>query len=83
MLSNAVDPGWIPTKIDGAEATHGLELGYLIQTRLAVSNDPAATATGGYWYHRRRQTPAPEARDRAFQDELMDRLAALTGIALF
>src|SRR5215472_8250160 len=83
VLSNAVDPGWVPTKMGGAGATDDLELGYLTQTWLAVSSDTAATVSGGYWYHRRRQTPAPEARDRAFQDELMDRLSALTGIALF
>jgi NAD(P)-dependent dehydrogenase (short-subunit alcohol dehydrogenase family) len=82
VLSNAVDPGWVPTKMGGARATDDLELGYLAQTWLAVSNDAAATVSGGYWYHRRR-TPAPQARDPAFQDELMDRLAALTGIALF
>jgi NAD(P)-dependent dehydrogenase (short-subunit alcohol dehydrogenase family) len=35
------------------------------------------------WYHRQRQAPAPQARDLAFQDQLMDRLAALTGVALF
>ena len=83
VLSNAVDPGWVPTKMGGAAATDDLELGYLTQTWLAVSSDAAATGSGGYWYHRRRQTPASEARDPAFQDELMDRLAALTGIALF
>jgi NAD(P)-dependent dehydrogenase (short-subunit alcohol dehydrogenase family) len=83
VLSNAVDPGWVPTKMGGAGATDNLELGYLTQTWLAVSSDAAATVSGGYWYHRRRQTPAPEARDLAFQDELIDRLAALTGIALF
>ena len=42
----------------------------------------AATVSGGYWYHRQRQAPAPEAGDLAFQDQLMDRLAALTGVAL-
>ena len=83
MLSNAVDPGWVPTKMGGAGATDDLELGYLTQTWLAVSSDAAATVSGGYWYHRRRQTPASEACDPAFQDELMDRLSALTGIALF
>jgi NAD(P)-dependent dehydrogenase (short-subunit alcohol dehydrogenase family) len=41
------------------------------------------TASGGYWFHRQRQAPAPQTRDPAFQDQLMDRLAALTGIALF
>ena len=82
VLSNAVDPGWVPTKMGGPAATDDLELGYLTQTWLAVSNDPAAAASGGYWYHRQRQQPAPQARDLAFQDQLMDRLAALTGVTL-
>ncbi len=83
VLSNAVDPGWVPTKMGGAGATDDLEMGYLTQTWLAVSNDVAATVSGGYWYHRQRQAPAPEAGDPAFEDQLMDRLAALTGVALF
>jgi NAD(P)-dependent dehydrogenase (short-subunit alcohol dehydrogenase family) len=82
VLCNAVDPGWVPTKMGGAAATGDLEKGYLTQTWLAVSNDAAATVSGGYWYHRQRQSPAPQARDAAFQDQLMDRLAALTGVAL-
>ena len=82
VLSHAVDPGWVPTKMGGAAATGDLEKGYLTQTWLAVSNDAAATVSGGYWYHRQRQAPAPQARDPAFQDQLMDRLAALTGVAL-
>lgn len=82
VFSNAVDPGWVPTKMGGAAATDDLEMGHLTQTWLAVSNDAAAAVSGGYWYHRQRQEPAPQARDRAFQDQLMDRLAALTGLAL-
>jgi len=82
VLSNAVDPGWVPTKMGGPAATDDLEMGYLTQTWLAVSNDAAATVSGGYWYHRQRQAPVPQARDPAFQDQLMDRLAALTGVAL-
>ncbi len=82
VLSNAVDPGWVPTKMGGAAATDDLEMGHLTQTWLAVSNDAAATVSGGYWYHRQRQEPAPQARDPAFQDQLMDRLATLTGLAL-
>jgi NAD(P)-dependent dehydrogenase (short-subunit alcohol dehydrogenase family) len=83
VLSNVVDPGWVPTKMGGPAATGDLEMGYLTQTWLAVSNDAAATVSGGYWYHRQRQAPAPQARDPAFQGQLMDRLAALTGVALF
>jgi NAD(P)-dependent dehydrogenase (short-subunit alcohol dehydrogenase family) len=83
VLSNAVDPGWVPTKMGGPNATGDLQMGYLTQTWLAVSNEAAATVSGGYWYHRQRQAPAPQAGDPAFQDQLMDRLAALTGVALF
>jgi NAD(P)-dependent dehydrogenase (short-subunit alcohol dehydrogenase family) len=81
VFSNAIDPGWVPTKMGGPTATDDLEMGYLTQTWLAVSNDPAATVSGGYWYHRQRQEPEAEARDPDFQDQLVDRLAALTGLA--
>ena len=83
VLSNAVDPGWVPTKMGGPAATDDLEMGHLTQTWLAVSTDAAATVSGGYWYHRQRQAPAPQAGDPAFQAQLMDRLAALTGVTLF
>lgn len=83
VLSNAVDPGWVPTKMGGPSATGDLRLGHLTQAWLAVSDDAAATVSGGYWYHRQRQVPAAQARDPAFQDQLMDRLAALTGVALY
>jgi NAD(P)-dependent dehydrogenase (short-subunit alcohol dehydrogenase family) len=82
VLSHAVDPGWVPTKMGGPAATDDLEQGYRTQTWLAVSNDAAATVSGGYWYHRQRQAPAPEAGDPAFQDQLIDRLATLTGVVL-
>ena len=83
VLSNVVDPGWVPTRMGGPSATGDLQMGHLTQTWLAASHDPAATVSGGYWYHRQRQAPAPQARDPAFQDQLLDRLAALTGVALF
>src|SRR5262249_59226026 len=78
----AGDPGWVTTKTAGPGAPDDLEMGYLTQTWLAVSNDAAATVSGGYWYHRQRQAAASEARDPAFQDRLMDRLAAPTRGAL-
>jgi len=67
----------------GPGATGDLEQGSRTQTWLAVSNDAAATVSGGYWYHQQRQAPAPEAGDPAFQDLLMRRLATLTGVTLF
>jgi NAD(P)-dependent dehydrogenase (short-subunit alcohol dehydrogenase family) len=83
VLSNAVDPGWVPTKMGGPAATDDLEMGHLTQTWLAVSNDRAAMVSGGYWYHRQRQEPARPARDVDFQDQLLEQLATLTGVALY
>ncbi|RKG92616.1 SDR family NAD(P)-dependent oxidoreductase [Corallococcus terminator] len=83
VKSNAVDPGWVPTRMGGAGAPDDLEMGHLTQTWLAVSGAPAATVSGGYWHHRKQQTPAAEALDPGFQDQLIDRLADLTGTALF
>jgi NAD(P)-dependent dehydrogenase (short-subunit alcohol dehydrogenase family) len=83
VLSNAVDPGWVPTKMGGPSAPDDLTLGHLTQTWLAVSNDPAAKVSGGYWHHRKQQKPAAEALDPKFQDQLIAKLAELTGISLF
>ena len=82
-LSSAVDPGWVPTKMGGAGAPDDLEQGHLTQTWLAVSDEPTAKVSGGFWHHRRQQKPAAPALDTKFQDELIARLAELTGVALF
>jgi NAD(P)-dependent dehydrogenase (short-subunit alcohol dehydrogenase family) len=83
VLSNAVDPGWVATKMGGPGAPDDFEKGYLTQTWLAVSDDAAATVSGRYWHHRRPQAPAKEASDPRFQDQLSARLAELTGVPLF
>src|SRR3954469_21681274 len=83
VLSNAVDPGWVATKMGGAGAPDDFEMGYLTQTWLAVSEDPVATVSGRYWHHRQPQRPAREVSDPRFQDELSSKLAELTGVPLF
>jgi NAD(P)-dependent dehydrogenase (short-subunit alcohol dehydrogenase family) len=83
VLSNAVDPGWVPTKMGGAGAPDDLTLGYLTQTWLAASNDPQARVSGGYWHHRKQQTPAAAVSSTDFQDKLMAKLAELTKVPLF
>lgn len=82
VFSNAVDPGWVPTKMGGPGAPDDLEEGHRTQSWLAASDDPAAKVSGRYWHHRRVQTPANEASDPQFQDRLLERLADLTGVAL-
>jgi NAD(P)-dependent dehydrogenase (short-subunit alcohol dehydrogenase family) len=82
VLSNAVDPGWVPTKMGGAGATDDLELGHLTQTWLAVSDDAAAAVSGRYWHHRQVQTPAAQVTDSGFQERLIGTLARLSGVRL-
>ena len=82
LRAHAVDPGWVPTRMGGPGAPDDLELGYLSQTWLAVSDDPEATGSGGYWYHQRRQSPAPAALDERFQAALLDELIRLTDVRL-
>lgn len=83
VLSSAVDPGWVPTKMGGPGAPDDLDKGHLTQTWLAVSDDPRAAVSGRYWHHRRPQTPAKEVSDSRFQDEVCAKLAELTGVSLF
>ena len=82
VLSSAVDPGWVPTKMGGAAAPDDLEEGHRTQTWLAVSDDPAATVSGHYWHHRRREPASRDASDRHYQDALLSRLADITGVPL-
>jgi NAD(P)-dependent dehydrogenase (short-subunit alcohol dehydrogenase family) len=82
VLSNAVDPGWVPTRMGGPGAPDDLRLGHLTQVWLATSEDPDACTSGGYWYHQRRIEPHPAVRDRRFQDQLLDDLGRFTGTRL-
>jgi NAD(P)-dependent dehydrogenase (short-subunit alcohol dehydrogenase family) len=82
VRSNAVDPGWVPTRMGGPHAPDDLELGYRTQVWLATSDDPAATASGSYWHHAQQRTAPAAATDPDFQDTLVDTLAKLTGTAL-
>jgi NAD(P)-dependent dehydrogenase (short-subunit alcohol dehydrogenase family) len=79
VLSNALEPGWVPTKMGGPGAPDDLSLAPVTQVWLAVSNDPAATVTGGYFYHQRPRDVNPAAKSFDVQNELFDQCAAITG----
>ncbi len=82
VFSNAVDPGWVPTRMGGPGAPDDLRLGHLTQEWLATSDDPDARTSGGYWHHQRRAEPAPSVNDQRFQDQLLEELARFTGTRL-
>jgi NAD(P)-dependent dehydrogenase (short-subunit alcohol dehydrogenase family) len=81
-LSNAVDPGWVPTRMGGPGAPDDLDLGHQTQEWLATSDDAPALTSGGYWYHRERRRPHHAVTDHAFQHRLLQALADETGTAL-
>lgn len=82
VASNAVTPGWVATKMGGAGAPDDLSQGPVTQAWLAVSDDPAATVTGRYFYHQRPRETHPAATDESVQDGLLGACARLTGVTL-
>ena len=82
VCSNAVDPGWVRTRMGGSAAPVDLETGQRTQSWLAASEEPAARISGRYWHHMKAQQPAAEATQPAFQDALVARLEELTGVRL-
>jgi NAD(P)-dependent dehydrogenase (short-subunit alcohol dehydrogenase family) len=78
VISNGVDPGWVPTRMGGPGAPDDLRLGHLTQEWLATSDEPGAQTSGAYWHHQHRIQPHPAVHDRSFQDQLLDDLASFT-----
>jgi len=82
VLSNALEPGWVPTKMGGPGAPDDLTLGAVTQAWLAVSDDPAAKVTGQYFRHQKPQRVHPAARRADLQDALLAYCAGLTDTPL-
>ena len=61
VLSNAVKPGWVATRMGGPGAPDDIDQAHLTQAWLAASDDPAARTTGGYFYHLKPRHPNPQA----------------------
>jgi NAD(P)-dependent dehydrogenase (short-subunit alcohol dehydrogenase family) len=82
LRSNAVDPGWIKTKLGGPGATDNLPIGAATQVWLAASDDPAAQVTGRYFKWQQDLRANPEAYDETLQESLLASCAKLTGTVL-
>ncbi len=80
--SNAVDPGWVPTKMArGQKAPDDLSLAHVTQVWLATSGDADALETGRYLHHQREIDALSLTRDPVFQDRVLSVLAESTGIS--
>jgi NAD(P)-dependent dehydrogenase (short-subunit alcohol dehydrogenase family) len=81
VYSNAVNPGWVPTKMGGPGAPDDLQKGYATQVWLAVSNDANAKVSGRYFFHQKETHHNPEADDVLLQERLLSLCNDITGVS--
>lgn len=77
--SNAVDPGWVATRMGGRGAPDDLSQGHVTQVRLALGELPG---TGGYYHHLEPSRVNPAAQDPDLQESFLARCAEFTGTEL-
>ena len=83
VKSNALEPGWVATKMGGPSASDDLHQGCLTQTWLATSENELARSSGGYFYHQRARAPNPIAADLGIQAQLLAECDRISGIPLY
>jgi NAD(P)-dependent dehydrogenase (short-subunit alcohol dehydrogenase family) len=81
VYSNAVDPGWVPTKMGGKGAPDDLQKGYETQAWLAVGDDERARVSGRYFHHKREVRSHAESTNIALQEKFLEHCHQITGIA--
>lgn len=81
-FSNAVEPGWVATKMGGAGAPGDLDAGSDTQAWLAAGEDPDADVSGRYLFHRHPSETHPAVTDVAAQDALLRACAEVAGVEL-
>lgn len=81
--SNAVDPGWVPTKMGGKNAPDNLQKGIETQIWLATSEEKSAKVSGFYFRHQKALTPHLSVLDEDFQNRLIGLCEEISGVSLF
>lgn len=82
VFSNAIEPGWVPTKMGGPGAPDDIDQAHRTQAWLAAGADPKANVSGEYFFHMKRRAPNPQAHDASMQDRLVALCAELSGVEL-
>lgn len=80
VYANALDPGWVPTKMGGAGAPDNLEEGFQTQVWLAASNDPQATVSGNYFHHKKQAHCLQATRDIEVQEKFLALFEQISGV---
>ena len=80
VYSNAVNPGWVPTKMGGTSAPDDLEKGAETQAWLAVSDEAKVKVSGIYFCHQREDRYLQEADNTDVQDIFLSLCEKETGV---
>lgn len=80
VLSNAVDPGWVPTKMGGPGAPDDLQKGCETQAWLATKNENNANVSGQYFYHQAIKPYNLSANNIALHEKFITICEAHTGV---
>ncbi len=81
VLSNALEPGWVATKMGGPSAPDDLELAPKTQVWLATSDDVEARVSGKYFYHQKERAPLAAVHDEPVQERLIAECERISGVA--
>ena len=81
VLSNSVDPGWVPTKMGGKGAPGSLEKGSQTQVWLVTSNDEKALVSGRYFHHQHQTNYLTVADDPNVQERLLALCKQISGVS--
>jgi NAD(P)-dependent dehydrogenase (short-subunit alcohol dehydrogenase family) len=82
VYSNALEPGWVPTKMGGPGAPDDMDQAHLTQAWLAAGGDAKTHVSGRYFYHLKGMAPNPQAGDAALQDRLIGICEEISGVVL-
>ena len=82
VLCNALEPGWVPTRMGGSGAPDDLSQAHVTQAWLATSDEPAAKVTGRYFYHNQPRRVSPSVQHEELQERLLDDCRRISGINL-
>lgn len=80
VYSNALEPGWVATKMGGPGAPGSLKDAPITQAWLAVSNDAEAMASGKYFYHKKLREFHPAAAMVETQEKFLAECERLSGV---
>jgi NAD(P)-dependent dehydrogenase (short-subunit alcohol dehydrogenase family) len=82
VFANALEPGWVPTRMGGPGAPDDMDQAHRTQAWLATSEEPEARVTGRYFFHMRLRGSNPLAQDIRMQDGLLAACEKLSSVAM-